>query len=147
MKTFLHILNTWLASILMVLLISFIYVQFLYGPANFIEWFSPALFMVLFYCMLAATPSFLISWAFLALIKQVSYSNYEKLLLWLLAAIVSISLNIFILFLLFAGEIISPEIIFFFWPAYAAVVITITLRLKQFFSFINKTNHHETNMV
>jgi hypothetical protein len=147
MKMFLHILNTWLASILMALLVSFIYAQFLYGPADFIGWFSPASCLVLFYCMLSATPSFLISWALLALIKQASYSNFEKLFLWLLAAIVSISLNIFILLLLFAGEIISLDIFFIFWPAYAAVVITIILRLKQFFLLVNKTTPHETNLV
>jgi len=141
MKTFLHVFNTWIVSIFIAAFISFV------CELNSNEWFDPFLFPVFFYFLVAAIPSFFISRAFLALIQQAAYSNYEKLFLWFFTAIVSVVLNIFILLLVFVREIISTEIIFLFWPAYAAVVVTIVLRSKQFFSLVNKTTHHETNLV
>lgn len=138
MKIFLHVLNTWFISILIALLIAVIYIN---------EVFQPYLVVALLYVVALGSLSFFISWGFLALIQQASWSSYEKLFLWFFVAIVSVALNIFILLLLFVREMISPETFFFFWPAFAAVIITITLRVKQFFSLINKTTHHETSMV
>jgi hypothetical protein len=145
MKTFLHVLNTWLLSILVMLPLAIGYERYLDG--DFYALYDPELVLVLLVCLVTAIPSFFISWIFLAIIRRAFYTIYEKLFLWLLAAIVSIVLNIFILLLVFGEVTISPEIFFLFWPAYAAVIVTILLRLKQFFSLINKTIEHETNLV
>ena len=147
MKTPVHVFNTWFMSILVAALIVFVYQQLQYASVSSNEGLFPFLFPVLIYVLIAATPSFFISWVFLALIEKTSYSSYEKLFLWFIAAILSVVLNVFIPVLVFTKEIFSTELLFIFWPAYLAVVITILLRLKQFFSFINKTTHHETNMV
>ena|SRR5258705_12167027 len=147
MKTFLHVLNTWLISVLITLMIAFGYEVLINNPSDFKGLPNPTLLLILFYCLLAATPSFLISWAFLVLIKPTSYSIYEKLLLWFLTVFLSVVLNIFIAVLVIAPEIISLGIFFFFWPVYVSIVVTIILRLKQFLLLINKTPKHETNMV
>jgi hypothetical protein len=147
MKIFLHVLNTWVLSILIAVLMLFVYEQFEFSPANSNLRVDPLFFLAIFYVMVAGMPSFFISWAFLAIIQKTSYTSYEKLFLWLLAAILSIALNVLILWLALIGEIASIENFFIFWPAYAGVAVTIIVRLKQFFSMINKTTYHETNMV
>ena len=148
MKKFLHVLNTWLVSILILLLGYFIYDQFTYNTGDFDEWFNdPELFLVLFYAMIITVPSFFISWVFLSIIQKTCYSNYEKLFLWFMAVIIATVLNILIVALIFYDELPPVDIFFFFWPAYVAAVISILIRLKQFFSLINKATSHETNMV
>jgi hypothetical protein len=147
MKAMQHVFNTWFISILVATLIVFVCNQLQYASASLDEGLFPFLFPVLFYVLVAAAPSFFISWAFLALIEKSSYLSYEKLFLWFLAAILSVVLNVSIPVLIFTREIFSTELFFLFWPAYVAVVITIILRLKHFFSFLNKTTHHETSMV
>jgi hypothetical protein len=105
--------------------------------------FMPAFFGI---CLLGS-PSFFVSWAFLSVINRTYYSQYEKLFLWYLSVIISIIVNLLLISFLIGREFISLETILLFWPAYTAAVITITIRLKQFFSLTNKNTDHETQLV
>ena len=140
MKTFLHVLNTWLLSIFIALLFLILWARYEDGDFSLLS--DPYLMLVLLICFTGAIPSFFISWVFLAFILKFSYSNYEKLLLWAFAVVLSIVFDIIIVLFIIDGftlairATIYSEILFYFWPAYLAAIFGIFIRQKQFFFFL-----------
>lgn len=139
MNLFLHTFYTWVVSILLLVISLTGYTFFcsaLYGQAG---WFAPDLFSTLFFIMVAGSPSFLIAWALLFCITTSRFAPFEKFFLWILAAVASILMNLILLLLFFADEILDLDTLLYFWPAYLAAIVAITFRVKQFFYLIHKT--------
>lgn len=147
MKLFIHVFNTWIISLLMGCLILLFYINLSVNSASSAEWFSLSFIPTFMFILVLALPSLFISMWFLSLIRKTAYSVYEQFFLWYLAAIAAITVNVIIPVLIFLGGISSINDFYIFWPAYTAVVLTITIRLKQFFSFTNKTTEYENDLV
>ncbi len=151
MKTFLHVLNSWLLSIFIALFFLILWARYEDGVFSLLS--DPYLMPVLLFCFAGAIPSFFISWLFLEIILNLSYSNYEKYFLWAFAVVLSIIFDIIVVLFILDGFTLGIKatfysgIFFYFWPAYLAAIVGILIRLQQFFSLINKTKTHETNMV
>lgn len=139
MNLFLHTFYTWIVSILLLVIgligYTFLY-SALYGQAG---WFAPDLFSTLFFITVAGTPSFLIAWALLFCIITSGFAPSEKFFLWIIAAVASVVMNIALLLLVFADEVLNLDTLLYFWPAYLATIVTIAFRVKQFFLLIHKT--------
>jgi hypothetical protein len=131
MKFFCHVLYSWLLAIAIVLigLYSYEMITLPYSPRNF---FTSQLFMVPFIAMLVALPSLFLGLLFLRFIQTTQYTVLEKFLLWYVAALIAVILNIVFLAMLFAPQMIEPVTFFSFWPAYVAVIITLSIRVKYF---------------
>ena len=139
MNLFLHTFYTWIVAILLLVvgLTGYTFLSSaLYGQAG---WFAPDLFSTLFFIMVAGSPSFLIAWALLFCITTSGFASSEKFFLWILAAVASIVMNLILLLLVFADEILDLETLLYFWPAYLAAIVAIGFRVKQFFFLIHKT--------
>ena len=131
MKLFCHVLYSWLLAIAVMLFGLFIYglMTMPYIPSDF---FSPELLVIPFSAMLVALPSLLLSLLFLRFIQITQYTVLERFFLWCLAALIAVLLNIVFVALLFAPEEINPDTFLSFWPAYAAVILSLSFRYKYF---------------
>ena len=146
MKTFNHVLISWLLSVFFMLFIAFGYEYYRFDSGNLGELFGMEAFTVLLYSLLCAIPSLVISWVLLVKILRIQCLPAEKFLLWCLSGVVAVSVNIVLPLLFFFPEEIVFDTFFFFWPAYTGTMLTILVRSKRFLSLIKKLQH-ENNLV
>lgn len=140
MKTFLHVLYTWLAANFIYYFIWLLIDLFVFSNDFNTQFFSADIFIFFSFILLASIPSFLVSLAFVNAIIPSSYSDGAKLFLWYLATVFTVSLNIILPILIFAGSkiyLFSEELILIGLPAIGAVFISISIRYKQFFNLLN----------
>ena len=146
MRIFLHVLFTWVLSNILnpVLLLIYFFIE----EDGFDTGNEANLFLMSFYIMILAIPSLLMAWPALFLIMNSKYEGFEKMLLWILACITSIILNISgVMFLIF-GEFVM-EMLWLSLPASISLIIITLIRVNSFLALNiqSKTIQHENNLV
>lgn len=139
MRLFLHTLNTWFLS-LFILATSLLAIDFFWGnSADFFYIGLSEYFMLLFFGCLIALPSFLISWGLLYFVINSFHTPKDKFFLWYLIVIASVIINAIFAMGFMQADVVFLKGLLFFWPFYLVAIIAITLRYKQFFNLIHKT--------
>ena len=147
MKFFDHVLYSWLLAVAIALAGSFIYELIITHTSLTHELFSRSLLSVGLVAFLVALPSLVIALLFFWFIQLTQYSVSEKFFIWCLAALVSVILNIVFMGLLFAPEMIEPRTFLFLWPAYPAIIISLSVRYKYFLLLHTGKIKQEENIV
>jgi hypothetical protein len=146
MKLFKHVFYSWVLAIAVTLTGIFIYdlvVHMSWQPGYL---FRFQLITIAIGAYLVAIPSFFIGVIFFQYIYSTGYTVYEKSLLWFIAAILSVILNVLFIPLVFAPEMIGMDLILFPWPAYAGVIAALSLRHRYFLQlFIASGQEQETS--
>lgn len=139
MRFFLHTLNTWFLS-LFILATSLFGIDFLWGnPECFFYIGLSEYFMLLFFGCLIALPSFFISWGLLSFVINSYHTPADKFFLWYVTVLASVVVNALFAMGFMQADFAFPEGLLYFWPAYLASIIIVSLRHKQFFNLIRKT--------
>lgn len=139
MRFFLHTLNTWFLS-LFILATSLFGIDFFWGnPECFFYIGLSEYLMLLFFGCLIALPSFFISWGLLSLVINSFHTSKDKFFLWYLTVIASVIINAVFAMGFMHADVAFPDGLIFFWPAYLAAFVVISIRYKQFFNLIHKT--------
>ena len=139
MKVFKHVFYSWAVAITITLTGIFAYdlvISFSY-QAGYIFHFQ--LIALAIGAFVVATPSLFISVLFFQYIYSTYYTVYEKFLLWYVAALVSVILNILFIPLIFAPDMIGIDLILFPWPACAGLVLSLSFRYKYFIRLFTET--------
>ncbi len=138
MKLFLHTLNSWGLSIFSLVTVLLVISLFHGAGDDFYYVRFGEYIALLFFSIVAGSPSLFIAWFLLPVIIELSFSEFEKLIVWYMTVIGSIVANVVLALIVFPFEAISPDVLLNFWPAYLAAFIILTLRCKQFFNLIYK---------
>lgn len=145
MRLFLHTLNTWFLSLFIMIATLFIYEQFTVNKDNLLYIDFAGFLAILFFSSFMAIPSFLIAWNILSLMIRSFRTANEKFFLWYLVVISSVAMNILLLSGFFLGDVPFFSGLQYCWPVYPAAFMGVTIRYKQFFNLIHKTQDNGNN--
>ena len=130
---FIHTLNTWLLA---QLFHPFTFLLFAYlrypGEMNIGNGALLLAFFVISFFI--SIPSFILVRLSFHPISNFGLSPYEKLVLWMIAACVSVGMNYLGILLSFDVGL-APGNFYFVLPAFAAATLSILIRTKQFLEF------------
>lgn len=139
MKFFIHTLNTWFLS-LFILDTSLLGIDFFWGnPEDFFYIGLSEYLLLLFFGCLMALPSFLISWGLLSFVINSYHTPKGKFFLWYLTVIATVIINAIFVMGFMHADVVFLEGLLFFRPFYLVATVAITIRYKQFFNLIHKT--------
>lgn len=139
MKLFMHSLNTWFLSIFLLATSLFVINLFWVSPDDFFYIGLSEYLLLLFFGCLLALPSFLISWGLLSFVINSYHTPADKFFLWYVTVLASVVVNALFAMGFMQADVVFPEGLLYFWPAYLASIIIVSLRYKQFFNLIHKT--------
>lgn len=132
----LHVIITWLIAISLYPVLLVLYIGRLYSFSA--EDFA-FLFGLFFYTLVFALPSLVLSLLVMMPIAKAPATNSSKLIIWCVAAMLTVVVNFYLIFYFILKEDIfrsaSIELIL---PALLAVSITILIRYKYFFTALSK---------
>lgn len=147
MKTFMHILYTWLLAHLMHPLCLMLYF-FAKDSESFNIGNSGFFFLFIAVTLLLSIPAMLICWLLLILINRLSFSVQEKYLLWIFCVLITLILNFFGILFSIDGTLnmANAELLI---PAGITTIIALLIRVNSFKILQSnyKPNQHENDMV
>ncbi len=132
----LHVIITWLIAISLYPVLLVLYIV---GADSFDMEQITFLFGLFFYTLVFALPSLVLSLLVMMPIAKAPATNSSKLIIWCVAAMLTVVVNFYLIFYFILKEDIfrstSIELIL---PALLAVSITILIRYKYFFAALSK---------
>jgi len=126
-NTLLHVFMSWFLGIVMAVILALLY-SVIHGSNNLLNASNiRGVFELLFLFLLFGIPSLLIGWLLFLLVNSVVPSANLRFILWFIAVIASITINMIML-----GGGFSLDMIDMFWQLYAGAAIGLLIRTQQF---------------
>lgn len=141
MKTFLHVLYTWLLANILHPFVWIIAERIMYGNSS--GDFSTPIFLIFWVSFLFSIPAIFIAWAGSIAILNANYSGIEKLFLWYLAAISATAIDFKMVVYVFFGENLAINNFKIVLPALIATFLSISIRYKYFLQLNNIFNSNK----